>query len=75
MRIDEVVPLPVHAIMANEPILDIAEGVGAGAADVVGRIEKTRGHAQAGFGPRLLDGAQSAVSGQSSMSPLQARST
>ena len=51
--------MPVHAVMANESILDVAERVGSPAADRVRRIEDARGHAQSGLGACLLDGAQS----------------
>jgi hypothetical protein len=42
-RIDEVVPLPKHGIMANEFILDFAECIGAFPADLIDLVEDAGG--------------------------------
>jgi len=60
--------------MANEVVLGVAEGIGAFAADVVDLVENTRFDMQSGLSAGALNGLY-AVSCESRMTPLRARST
>ena len=57
-RINTIVPLSEHSVVANEFVLDFAECIGAFPTDVIDSVEDARGDVESGLRVGTLDGIE-----------------